>query len=114
MESKRVPASFYKTEAGNEPVRDWLKSLGADERRAIGNNIRTLEYGWPIGMPICKPLRRGLFEVRTNLQDRIARVIFCIHENNILLLHGFIKKTEKISDSDLSLALDRKQKLEQK
>lgn len=89
MTEKRVPARFYRNEAGNEPVRDWLKNLGKNERYLIGTDIKTVEYGWPIGMPTCKPLGKGLFEVRTNLPDGIARVIFCFYEDQLILLHGF-------------------------
>lgn len=113
MTIKRIPASFYRTEAGSEPVREWLKSLGQEERYLIGNDIKTVEYGWPVGMPTSRPMGNGLFEVRTNLpQDRISRVLFCIYESRMVLLHGFIKKTQKTSKQDLDLALDRKRKLE--
>ncbi|NEO38334.1 MAG: type II toxin-antitoxin system RelE/ParE family toxin [Moorea sp. SIOASIH] len=109
MTSKRIPAKFYKTESDNEPVRDWLLSLDKEERRLIGTDIKTVEYGWPIGMPTCRPMGNGLFEVRTNLPNgRTARVIFCIHNNQMVLLHGFIKKTEKTPKQELALALQRK------
>ena len=114
MTEKRVPARFYKNEAGNEPVRDWLKSLGQSERYLIGTDIKTVEYGWPIGMPTCRPLGKGLFEVRTNLPDGIARVIFCFYEDQLILLHGFIKKTQKTPKADLELALSRKRDLEER
>ncbi|MCU0533571.1 MAG: type II toxin-antitoxin system RelE/ParE family toxin [Hydrococcus sp. Prado102] len=113
MTDKRIPAKFYKTEGGTEPVRDWLKSLERIERLLIGTDIKTVEYGWPVGMPICRPMKNGLFEVRTNLpQGRTARVLFCIYENQMVLLHGFIKKTQKTPKQDLNLALERKRKLE--
>jgi phage-related protein len=80
MDAKILPASFYRTEAGNEPVRDWLKYLDKDERVAIGADIKTVEFGWPIGMPTCRPLGKGLYEVRSNLpSNKIARTIFCIY-----------------------------------
>ncbi len=113
MTAKRIPARFYKTESGTEPVRDWLHCLNKEERRLIGIDIKTVEYGWPIGMPTCRPLGSGLYEVRTNLpQGRIARVLFCIHESQMVLLHGFIKKTQKTPKQDLDLAKQRKRKLE--
>jgi phage-related protein len=112
MADKRIPASFYQSESGNEPVRDWLKSLDQDKRRLIGTDIKTVEYGFPIGMPLCRPLGDGLYEVRTDLPSGIARIIFCIHENQLVLLHGFIKKTKKTPKQDLELALRRKKKLE--
>jgi phage-related protein len=113
MSTKRIPASFYKTAKGNEPVRDWLRALRREDRFLIGTDIKLVEYGWPVGMPTCRPMGNGLFEVRTNLsQGRIARVLFCIWENQMILLHGFIKKTQKTPKSDLDLALDHKRNIE--
>lgn len=113
MAEKRVPASFYQNENGTEPVRDSLKGLDTDERRLIGIDIKTVEYGFPIGMPTCRPMGDGLYEVRTNLpQGRKARVLFCIYEGNMVLLHGFIKKTQKTPKKDLDLARERKQQVE--
>ncbi|WYL99767.1 MAG: type II toxin-antitoxin system RelE/ParE family toxin [Gloeotrichia echinulata DVL01] len=115
MTDKRVPADFYKNENGTEPVRDWLKDLEREDRYLIGADIKTVEFGWPIGMPTCRPMGGGLFEVRTSLpQGRIARVLFCIYEGRMVLLHGFIKKTQKTPKKELNLALDRKQILESK
>jgi phage-related protein len=112
-QGKRVPAIFFRTEAGGEPVRDWLKRLpsGADRKR-VGEDIKTVEFGWPVGMPVCKPLGDGIHEVRTNLaQNRIARVLFYIDEKSrMVLLHGFIKKTRKTPDEDLELAKSNKHK----
>lgn len=109
---KRIQAVFYRSKSGVEPVRDWLKSLNKDDRFQIGTDIKTVEFGWPIGMPTCRPMKKGLFEVRTNLDKRIARVLFCIFDDRMVLLHGFIKKAQKTSQADLNLALDRKSKLE--
>jgi hypothetical protein len=78
-QGKRVTAIFYRTEAGGEPVRDWLKELSPEDRRHIGEDIKTVEFGWPIGMPVCRPLGDGLYEVRTSVaQNRVARVLFYI------------------------------------
>ncbi|NEQ88839.1 MAG: type II toxin-antitoxin system RelE/ParE family toxin [Moorea sp. SIO2I5] len=86
--------------------------LHKEERRLIGTDIKTVEYGWPIGMPTCRPMGNGLFEVRTNLPNgRTARVLFCIHNNQMVLLHGFIKKTEKTPKQELALANARKRNL---
>lgn len=113
MTEKRIPATFYQTEAGNEPVRDWLKALEQEERFLIGTDIKTVEFGWPVGMPTCRPMGSGLFEVRTHLpSNRIARVLFCIYKDRMVLLHGFIKKTQKTPKQDLDLTLERKRKLE--
>ena len=109
---KRVPAIFFRTEAGGEPVREWLKRLPKTDRRIVGQDIKTVEFGWPIGMPACRPLGDGLFEVRSDLsQDRIARVLFYIDKKRrMVLLHGFIKKTRTTPDEDLQLARRNKAK----
>jgi phage-related protein len=113
MTEKIVPARFYQTETGNEPVREWLKQLEASDRKIVGADIKTVEYGWPIGMPTCRSMRKGLYEVRSDLPSgKIARVLFCIYEEKMILLHGFIKKTQKTSAQDLDLALKRKRILE--
>jgi phage-related protein len=112
-DGKRVPVIFFRTEAGGEPVRDWLKSLPlAEDRKRIGEDIKTVEFGWPIGMPVCRPLGSGIYEVRTHLaQNRIARVLFYTDKKSrMILLHGFIKKTRTTPDEDLELALSNKSK----
>lgn len=111
-EGKRVPAIFYRTEAGGEPVRDWLMELSPEDRKRIGEDIKTVEFGWPIGMPVCRPLSGGLYEVRTSLtQNRIARVLFYIdRKDRMVLLHGFIKKTQKTPADDLDLAKGNRKK----
>jgi phage-related protein len=111
MSLKRLPARFYESESGNEPVREWLKKLSKADRTKVGEDIKDVEFGWPVGMPTCQPMGEGLFEVRTNLKKRIARVLFCIHGSTMVLLHGFIKKTEQTPDADLELARDRMKKL---
>lgn len=113
MDEKILPAYFYRNHLGKEPVRDWLKDLDKEDRIVIGGDLKTVEFGWPIGMPTCKPMGKGLYEVRSNLpSNRIARVIFCIHNGQMALLHAFIKKTNKTPKQDLALALDRKSQLE--
>ena len=111
---KRVPAFFFRTESGNEPVRDWLKNLAPEDRRSIGEDIRTVEYGWPIGMPTCRSLGDGLHEVRSDLSgNRIARVFFYIDaRQRMVLLHGFVKKTQATPESELNLARRNKSKPE--
>jgi phage-related protein len=112
-QGKRVPAIFFRTEAGGEPVRDWLKGLpSSEDRKRIGEDIKTVEFGWPIGMPVCKPLGDGIHEVRTRLgQNRIARVLFYIDKKGrMVLLHGFMKKTQKTPNEDLELARTNKAK----
>jgi len=110
---KRVSAKFYKNKAGNEPVRDWLLGLTKEDRVDVGTDIQTAEYGWPIGMPTCRPMKHGLHEVRTDLSNkRIARVLFFVHAKNMILLHGFIKKTKTTPNQDLDLAKTRKKEVE--
>jgi phage-related protein len=111
-EGKRIPALFYRTESGGEPVREWLKRFSPQDRKRIGEDIKTVEFGWPVGMPICKPLGAGLYEVRTGLsQNRIARVVFYVDKRSrMVLLHGFIKKTQTTPAEDLSLARSNKAK----
>jgi phage-related protein len=112
--SKRLPAFFWRATTGREPVRDWLRSgdLSDEDRRRIGEDVKTVEFGWPVGMPICRPLGGGLWEVRTGLGNRIARILFCVYAGRMVLLHGFIKKTRKTPATDIDLALDRKRNLE--
>jgi phage-related protein len=111
-QGKRAPAIFYRTEAGGEPVRAWLKALSLEDRKCIGEDIKTVEFGWPIGMPVCRPMGGGIYEVRSSLaQNRIARVLFYLDKKGrMVLLHGFIKKTRKTADEDLQLARNNKSK----
>ena len=106
---KRIVAKFYALKPGPEPVRDWLRSLGREERKVIGTDIAAVEFGWPIGLPVCRPLGKGLYEVRSDLPgNRIARTLFTIRGGELVLLHGFIKKTKKTPKADLDLARSRK------
>lgn len=114
-QGKRVPAIFFRTEAGGEPLREWLKSLPSPEdRKLIGEDIKTVEFGWPVGMPVCRSLGDGICEIRTHLtQGRIARVLFYIDaKRRMVLLHGFVKKTQKTPLNDLELARRNKSKHE--
>jgi len=109
----KIVAIFYRTEAGGEPVRDWLKSFSLAEKKLIGVDIKTVEFGWPIGMPVCRSLRGGLYEARTKLPNRIARIIFFVDkQERMVLLHGFIKKTQRLDDDDLELARSNKNRYE--
>jgi phage-related protein len=106
---KRLPARFYRSVSGREPVREWLKSLDSQDRKAIGEDIKDVEFSWPLGMPLVRSLGRELWEVRSNLHgSRIARTIFSIEQQQMVLLHGFIKKTRKTPQGDIELALKRK------
>jgi phage-related protein len=108
---KRIRASFFRTAAGGEPVRDWLKGLKpVEDRKQIGLDIQTVEFGWPVGMPVCRPLGEGLYEVRSDLsQNRIARVLFYVDvRQRMVLLHGFIKKTQKTPPADIEMGRKNK------
>jgi phage-related protein len=108
MTLKRIPARFYRTASGREPVREWLKDLSAEDRRILGEDIKDVEFAWPLGLPLVRPLGRELFEVRSSLtQGRIARVIFCVTGGQMVLLNGFIKKTQKTPPQEIELALKR-------
>lgn len=106
-DSIRLEVFFFQSEYGGEPVRDWLKSLPFDEKRIIGEDIKTVQFGWPLGMPIVRKLEPGLWEVRSKLVDKIARVFFTVKDQKMVLLHGFIKKSDKTPQDDLNLAHQR-------
>ncbi len=102
---------FYKTEQGNEPVREWLQKLSSADKKRIGEDMKTVQFGWPLGMPLVKHLDGDLWEVRVALSKRIARVLFVLDTNSMVLIHGFIKKQQKTLKADLDLAKDRVKKL---
>jgi phage-related protein len=103
-----LPAVFFRTETGREPVREWLQDLPKPERKIIGIDIMTVQFRWPLGMPLVDYLGSGIWEIRSKLPNRIARTLFFEHEGEIVLLHGFIKKTRKTPNEDRALALQRK------
>ncbi|MCP4606737.1 MAG: type II toxin-antitoxin system RelE/ParE family toxin [Proteobacteria bacterium] len=114
-DEKRLKVVFYKTDAGAEPVRDWLRGLNKEDRLTIGIDIKTVEFGWPIGMPTCRALADGIWEVRSNLPGRrISRVLFCIDGGYMVLLHAFVKKSRATPKQDLDVARRRKRQLEAK
>lgn len=103
----RLDAVFFQTRTGNEPVREWLKGLAKDERKAIGEDIAYVQFKWPIGKPRVDHLRGPIWEVRTSLGNRIARTLFAVEGVQMILLHGFIKKTQRTQNADVSLAEKR-------
>jgi phage-related protein len=106
---KRLPARFYRSDSGREPVREWLKALDLEDRKTIGEDLKDVEFAWPIGMPLVRSLGDQLWEVRSHLpRGRIARVIFCVEQGCMVLLHGFMKTTQKTPRQDIDLALKRK------
>lgn len=98
---------FYRTESGNQPVRDWLKELKMEDRKTIGEDIKTAQFGWPLGMPLIRKLETGIWEVRSKISQGIARVLFTLTGKTMVLLHGFIKKSQRISSGDLTIARQR-------
>jgi len=105
---RRIPLFFYATPTGAEPVRDWLRELNVEDRNAIGQDLMRLQYRWPVGMPLCRSLGKGLWEVRSSLAgNRIARVLFFVEQERIGVLHGFVKKTPKTPADAIALAHQR-------
>jgi phage-related protein len=110
--ARKIELVFYRSAAGNEPVRDWLSGLPEENRRAIGIDLQRVQYRWPVGMPLVRPMG-GLFEVRVGLPDKTtARVLFCFHDNELYALHGFIKKAQKTPPADLKLTRERRKEIE--
>lgn len=108
-----LSVSFFRTLGGNEPVLDWLKGLEPSDRKIIGEDLRTVQIGWPIGMPVCRPLRDGLYEVRSAISDgRIARLLFFQVGQSLIIVEGFIKKTRATPKEILNNALKRKSEYE--
>ena len=106
--ANRLSVVFFATSAGTEPLREWLKELDKDDRREIGSDILAVQQGWPLGLPLCRSLGHGLWEVRSSLSGgRIARVIFAFDDGTIVLLNGFIKKSRKSPPAEIDLALKR-------
>ena len=108
---RKLDAVFFKTDNGNEPVREWLLSLTKADRRLIGNDVLKVQYCWPIGKPLVDNLGDGLWEVRSRLNDRVARILFCVEGSTIVLLHGFIKKTQQTPQRAIKLAMQRMNQL---
>ncbi|HXR03606.1 MAG TPA: type II toxin-antitoxin system RelE/ParE family toxin [Verrucomicrobiae bacterium] len=109
MKSERpLNVVFYRTSAGNEPVRQWLKSLPVEERKTIGSDILSVQYAWPVGKPLVDNLGDGIWEIRSRLPNRIARTLFAAIDEEIVLLHGFIKKQQRTPPDELALAKKRK------
>src|SRR5262245_10859128 len=110
---RKMPVVFYRTRAGTEVVRNWLRGLDEGDRNVIGQDLMRVQFRWPVGMPLCRAMSNGLWELRSNLpSSRIARVLFGVEQGKILVLHGFIKKTQKTPEEDLALALKRKREFD--
>ncbi len=112
---KIVDVQFYKSDTGNVPVREWLKKLAPGDRKVLGDDIRTVEFGWPLGMPLVRKIDTDLWEVRSKLPNNgISRVLFTIYSDMMILLHAFIKKTSKTPKNDLGIAKQRMSKFERR
>jgi len=98
---------FFRTEAGNEPVREWLQGLAREDRRTVGEDIKTAQFGWPIGMPLIRKLASDLWEVRSRISNGISRVMFTVDGQTMVLLHGFQKKSQRTPPADLMTAKRR-------
>jgi phage-related protein len=110
---RKIPLIFYRAQFGSEPVREWLKGLTEAERHAIGKDLLRAQWRWPVGMPLCRPMGGGLWEIRTDLPTRrTARVLLCLYDEHLVALHGFIKKTRTTPDDDLALARKRQKELQ--
>jgi phage-related protein len=105
---KPIPLVFWRSTAGREPVREWVNELSRDDQRIIGRDMARVQFGWPIGLPVCRPLTRGLWEVRSTLPSKCeGRVLFGFHDGTLVALHAFIKKTRATPKDDLALARQR-------
>ena len=109
---QKTPLIFFRTEGGIEPVRDWLRDLPPEDRREMGKDLMRAQWRWPVGMPLCRPMGEGLWEIRTDLpSNRIARVLLGVDEGALVALHAFIKKTQKTPHSELAVARKRLKEL---
>ena len=106
-----IPVQFFRLDSGREPVWEWLKGLRSEHRKTIGEDIKTLQFGWPVGMPLARKMEDDLWEVRSHITAGIARTFFTIFDSKIVLLHGFVKKSHKTPTNELAIAKRRLGKL---
>jgi hypothetical protein len=93
---KPIPLMFWRSATGREPVREWLDELSREDRRTIGRDIAKVQYGWPVGLPLCRPLSGGLWELRASLPSkREARVFFGFHDRLLIALHATIRRRRR-------------------
>ncbi|MBZ0160114.1 MAG: type II toxin-antitoxin system RelE/ParE family toxin [bacterium] len=110
---QKIPLAFYRTPAGSEPVKEWLKGLDEAERRAIGQDLLRAQWRWPVSKPLCRSIGSGLWEIRTDLPTRrTARVLICCYRRHLIALHGFIKKAQATPGEDIAIARKRQKELE--
>lgn len=103
----RLRVFFFQTESGAEPVREWLLDLDRKDRKTVGEDIKTVQFGWPLGMPLIRKPEPELWEVRSRLSHGISRVMFTVAGNVMILLHGFVKKSQKTPVAELATARRR-------
>jgi phage-related protein len=113
MITPALSCNFFMTDAGTEPVRDWLRDLSAQDCKKIGDEMKTVQFGWPLGMSLVRKMDKDLWEVRIRLENRIARIFFTVESQTMILLHGFIKKSQATPQDDLDLAKDRLKQLKE-
>jgi phage-related protein len=101
---------FYRTESGTEPVREWLKSMQEENRKSIGEDIRAVQFKWPLGLPLIRKIEAGLWEIRSRVKDGIVRIFFTVREDRLILLHGFVKKSQATPQLELNIARERRRK----
>lgn len=111
MPNEPISVAFFRLDSGKEPVRIWLRKMSREDRRTIGEDIKTLQFGWPVGIPLARKMDNDLWELRSNISNGIARIFFTVFEYHIVLLHGFVKKSKKTPPKELSLAKRRLSKL---
>ena len=111
MRTPKLDVYFFETDTRNEPVREWLQLLTPRDKKLIGEDIKTVQFGWPLGMPLVRYIDSDIWEVRSKLSGNIARVLFVLEGNAMVLIHGFIKKQQKTPKPDLDLAKARVKQL---
>jgi phage-related protein len=105
---KRIPLRFWRSATGREPVREWLNELPREDQRTMGRDVAKVQFGWPVGLPLCRPLSGGLWEVRSSLPSRReGRVLFGFHRGMLIAIHAYFKKTQKTPVEELALARER-------
>jgi phage-related protein len=112
-QKQKIPLSFYRTPSRVEPVREFIKRLPTEDRKALGSDLLAAQWKWPVGMPLCRPMGGGLYEIRTTLPSRrIVRTILIYWQKQLVALHAFIKKTTTTPDDDLKIARKRQKETE--
>jgi len=107
-EEQILVVNFFLTKSGTEPVRYWLRSLEKEERKTIGEDIKLVQFRWPLGMPLIRKMEANLWEVRSKFTNgNISRVFFTVRNGQMILLHGFIKKSQKTPQKEIDLARTR-------